>query len=80
MIRILKGVSGYRKDRTPFRFSRGSEVYDTPELEATLVNAGLAEVIKSTRVKLEEPPRRVAITPTIETVKAVIKRGRKPHV
>lgn len=80
MIRILKGVSGYRKDKSSFRYARGSEVYDTPEVEDMLIKAGIAESIKSGRLGLDEPPRRTAITPTVDSVKSVIKRGRKPHV
>lgn len=76
MIKLLKGVSGYREDKSSFRYSVGSIVVDRYEVEKDLVKNGLAvfvDPVKSQRVEA------TAITPQIqrkETIKAVIKRGR----
>ena len=73
MIKMIKGVSGYRTDKSPFRYPCGQIVSDTAEVEHDLVKSGLA-VYHDVEVK-----RAVAVTPMIERdriVQAVVKRRR----
>jgi len=75
MIRLLKGVTGYRGNGSSYRYSRGDEVNDTPEIEYDLVKNGIAEPVG--------PGRATAIAPQIQratVVNAVVKRGRLPRV
>jgi len=79
MIKLIKGVSGYRPDGSSFRYGAGTIATDTIEIERDLVKAGLAVYEdKQTTRPIAEPPN---VTPLINrdlVVNAVIKRGRKP--
>jgi hypothetical protein len=82
MIRILKGVSGYRPDRSAFRYGVGTIVTELSQVERDLVMAGQAVYVnKQIDRPIAEPPENFAIVPEIrkeEVLKAVVKRGRKP--
>jgi len=81
MIRILRGVSGYREDGSPYRYSAGSVVTDMPFIEHDLVKNGLAryEDVKVER-PIAEPPVKFAVAPDIrheKVITAVVRRGKK---
>ena len=80
MIKLLKGVSGYRSDHSGYRYGAGKIVAEWPEIEKDLVRAGLAEYfdIPKTVRPIAEAPEVFAVTPVIrkeKVVKAVVKRG-----
>jgi hypothetical protein len=78
VIRILKGLSGYRADGTPFRYSKGSVVDAPDDVAFSLIKAGQATTEMEDK---SERPVAYAVTPTIkrgEAIHAVVKRGRKP--
>ena len=80
MIRILKGVSGYRFDGSSYSYGAGRSVEEIPEIEKDLVKAGLAEYDdKKTDRPIAEPPTNFAVVPSIrrkELVYAVLKPRR----
>ena len=83
MIRLLRGVSGIRPDRSSYQFSCGAEVTDTDYIENDLVRAGLAIRIekKESKRPIANPPENFAITPMLkreDSVKTIVKRGKKP--
>ena len=80
MIKVLKGVSGYRSDHSGFRYGPGKIISEWPEIEQDLVKAGIAEYtdIPKTFRPIAEAPENFAVTPVIrkeKVVKAVVKRG-----
>ena len=78
-IRVLKGVSGYRPDGSPYRYPAGSVVMADDFIARDLLKAELAEIDNSDNLKrpIAESPN---ITPYMGdmVITAVIKRGRKP--
>lgn len=81
MIKILKGVSGYRSNGSGYRYGSGSIVSEWPEIERDLVKAGLAEYADTPKTfrPIAEPPDNFAVTPVMrkeKVIKAVVKRGR----
>lgn len=81
MIKMLKGVSGYRKDRSSFRFSAGSVIIDQTDIEHDMVRSGLAVYWKEETIRAKaEPPEVFAEVPEIKkskVIKTVVKRGKR---
>jgi hypothetical protein len=72
MIRILKGVSGYRPDKSSYQYGPGRIVSELPEIEKDLVRAGLAAYENKQIVR--PIAEGFSITPRVNSIKAVIKR------
>lgn len=75
LIRIIKGVSGYRSDGSSFRYSANSLVSESDSVCFDLIKHGHAKHESG-----EMPNRAKAIAPMIskdEIIHSVVKRGRK---
>jgi len=70
MVRIKRGVSGYREDGSPYRYSVNSVITDRVEVEQALIKSGIAELYYDTS------KRPIAIAPMVNSIKSVIKRAR----
>jgi len=74
-IRVKKGVSGYRKDRSPYRYPAGFTGEVPDDIAIGMIRADQAEPFSDSSVV-----RPIAEAPMIErdiVIQAVVRRGRK---
>jgi hypothetical protein len=76
VVKILKGLSGYRADKTPYRYSKGSIENVPDEIAFSLINAGQATVDFKDDSKR---PVAYAEAPRVkdEVIHAVVKRRKR---